>query len=353
MDIAKYYVELPYDLSGSRTKNRFRIELLWGVSVMLDLIKEDKDFTVIFDYVCDVEIHFKDGFEFHQIKTHEPNFGSYSSGKLIKKESKQSTGSILGKLYALNKDAIDNIKLVFVSNVPLQIGKKKCNYGEFSLAGLPNAEKINIESALKRELGISHVELSRVFYIHTPFNLREPEFVIKGKLLDRFFEVKNCQPRNARALYRLIVETVQAKACYEYSQQEYESIVKMKGISRAEFDQMLNAHAENENTGIRQANEYINGIEDISKRRRYRKALARLIGQMPRTAPLRTIEAQIAQFLLSNTEIIGNMTSALSLLKDKFEHTFPIEYTSEEKDLFFVITLNRFEQGAYDHENDF
>ena len=74
---------------------------------------------------------------------------------------------------------------------------------------------------------------------------------------------------------------------------------------------------------------------------------------MPRTAPLRTIEAQIAQFLLSNTEIIGNMTSALSLLKDKFEHTFPIEYTSEEKDLFFVITLNRFEQGAYDHENDF
>lgn len=64
MDIAKYYVELPYDLSGSRTKNRFRIELLWGVSVMLDLIKEDKDFTVIFDYVCDVEIHLKDGFEY-------------------------------------------------------------------------------------------------------------------------------------------------------------------------------------------------------------------------------------------------------------------------------------------------
>lgn len=167
MDIAKYYVELPYDLSGSRTKNRFRIELLWGVSVMLDLIKEDKDFTVIFDYVCDVEIHLKDGFEFHQIKTHEPNFGSYSSGKLIKKESKQSTGSILGKLYALNKDAIDNIKLVFVSNVPLQIGKKKCNYGEFSLAGLPNAEKINIESALKRELNFTCRVVSRFLYPHT------------------------------------------------------------------------------------------------------------------------------------------------------------------------------------------
>ena len=350
MDIAEYYGKLPCELSGSRSKNRFRLELLWGVSVMLDLIKEDKDFTIVFDYVCDVEIHFKDALEFHQVKTHGPNAPSYSSVTLTKKKSEQSTGSILGKLYALNKDAVDNVKLVLVSNAPLKIGNKKCDYGEFSLAELPPADKRNIESALKQELGISHVELSRVFYLHTHFDLLEPEFAIQGKLLNRFLEVKHCQPRNAIALYRLILETVKEKACYEYSQKEYDSIVKMKGISRTEFDQMLEAHAENENNGIRQAKEYIDRIKNISKKHRCQNALARLIEQMPRSSLLRDLEARIADFLLSND--IGDESAALALLTDKFERDFPIEYTPEVKELFIVIILGRFTMGAYDHGND-
>ena len=349
MDIAGYYSSLPYDLSGSISKNRFRIELLWGVSVMLDLIHEDKDFTIVFDYVCDVEIHYKDRLEFHQVKTHAPNADPYSSGALIRKRSEQSTGSILGKLYALNKDAVENVKLVLVSNIPLKIGNKKCNYGEFSLADLPASDISTIKSALKRELGISHVELSRVFYIHTHLNLCEPEYEIQGKLLNRFLEVKHCQPRNTIALYRLIVETVKAKACYEYSQKEYESILKKKGLSRVEFNQMLDAHAENENNGIRQANEYINQIGSLSKKHRYRTALARIIEQMTRNSILHNLEARIADYLLSHE--IGDESSTLSVLDDKFGNQFPIEYTQEEKDLFFVITLGRFVMGAYDHEN--
>lgn len=351
MDVAEYYEKLPYELSGSISKNRFRIELLWGVSVMLDLMKEDKDFTIVFDYVCDVEIHYQDGFEFHQIKTHGPNESPYSARNLTRKESKHATGSILGKLYALNKDADDNIKLVLVSNIPLKIGKSNCNYGKFSFTELPDADKNKIESALQLELGISHVELARLFYVHTPLNLREPEYTIKGKLLDRFFEVKHCQPRNTRALYRLIVETVQKKACYEYSLKEYESVVKMKGVSRAEFDQMLNEHSENENNGIDQAKKYIDAIADISKRWRYRNALAKLIEQTPKPAPLRILERQIASFLHS-TEV-GDITTALALLSNKFGHQFPMEYPEEEQELFFVIVLSRFELGAYDHENDF
>lgn len=350
MDISEYYEKLPYELSGSISKNRFRLELLWGVSVMLDLMKEDKDFTIVFDYMCDVEIHYKDALEFHQVKTHGACLASHTIRSLIKKESKQSTGSILGKLYALNKDGVDDIKLVLVSNIPLNDGHNKYDYGEFNLAELPANNKSEIEVALQNELGIAHVELSRLFYCRTHMNLLNPEFEIKGKLLGRFVEVKHCEPRNTNALYRLIFETVESKACYEYSQKEYESIVKMKGISRAEFDQMLEAHAENENNGIRQANEYIDRIENISKKRHYRRALVSLIEQMPRSSLLRKLETRIADFLLSND--IGDESSALSLLNDKFEGDFPIEYTQEEKELFFVIILGRFTMGAYDHEND-
>lgn len=51
------YGQLPYDLSGSMSKNRFRNEMLWGLSKIFDLFKEGKDFCVVFDYVCDIEVH--------------------------------------------------------------------------------------------------------------------------------------------------------------------------------------------------------------------------------------------------------------------------------------------------------
>ena len=59
---------LPHDLSGSMSKNRFRVELLWGIDKMLDMC-DTSDFTMVFDYTCDIEIHFTDKFEFYQIKT--------------------------------------------------------------------------------------------------------------------------------------------------------------------------------------------------------------------------------------------------------------------------------------------
>ena len=51
------------------SKNRFRQELCWGISKMFDLFDKE-DFCVVFDYKCDIEIHFNNSVEFYQIKTH-------------------------------------------------------------------------------------------------------------------------------------------------------------------------------------------------------------------------------------------------------------------------------------------
>lgn len=48
MDREAYYMSLPKDLSGSISKNRFRLELLWGISKIIDVHKEDSDYTVVF-----------------------------------------------------------------------------------------------------------------------------------------------------------------------------------------------------------------------------------------------------------------------------------------------------------------
>ena len=84
------YMSLPHDLAGSRSKNRFRIELLWGIAKMLDLMEEPGDFTMVFDYVCDIEVHRENGFDFFQIK---------SKGNLneIYEGATRTTGSLAGR----------------------------------------------------------------------------------------------------------------------------------------------------------------------------------------------------------------------------------------------------------------
>lgn len=111
MNQVEYYMGLPCDLSGSRSKNRFRLELLWGISRMLELMESANDFTIVFDLVCDIEVHLDNGFEFYQIKTHKESQPRYTVKSLVKvKEGEQ--GSILGKLFVLNTISTVPVKTV-------------------------------------------------------------------------------------------------------------------------------------------------------------------------------------------------------------------------------------------------
>ena len=350
MDVPKYYSTLPYDLAGSRSKNRFRLELLWGISKMLDLMIEDKDFTVVFDYVCDVEVLYTDGLEFYQIKTHKTTISSYTCETLIKKASANAQGSILGKLYALNKGNNKEIKLAIVSNISIKKNGQLIEFGEFSFSSFPDKEKEEIKNALKNELNIDKVDLSNLFYIYTSINLQNPENEIKGKIITTFSKIKQCEPNKPNALYRLIFDTVEGKACYEYNEKEFKQIIEKKGITRSEFNRLLDVHAENEKTGIKQARNYIENQSSILKKRKLNMALTELLCQFTSSYTLHTLERNVSIYLTSSD--CGTLEDALIQLHQKFDNQFPIEYNEEMKILFYVIVIGRFEQGAYENEND-
>lgn len=50
-------MSLPKNLSGSITKNKFRMELLWRVSKIIVIHKVNEDYSVIFNFKCDIELH--------------------------------------------------------------------------------------------------------------------------------------------------------------------------------------------------------------------------------------------------------------------------------------------------------
>lgn len=48
------YMSTPPDMSGSLVKNRFRVELLWGLEKLLACLDDGvDDFAVVFNYRCD------------------------------------------------------------------------------------------------------------------------------------------------------------------------------------------------------------------------------------------------------------------------------------------------------------
>lgn len=180
MEIKEYYMGLPYDLSGSRSKNRFRAELLWGLDKVLDILQSEKEFVVIFDYKCDFEIHYDNELEFYQIKTRK-NGKNFTFKELTKKETENSQGSILGKLYVLNKDGDENIKLALVSNGPWN-DINNIVVGENKFENMSDKRKEEIKQVLQDEIGVESVNLSGMYYIYTMVNLANPKNEVFGKL---------------------------------------------------------------------------------------------------------------------------------------------------------------------------
>lgn len=341
-----FYLSLPHDRSGSISKNRFRAELLWGIGKILDLMETDENFTIVFDYVCDIEIHYDNKFEFFQIKTRE-KIKSYTTTKLTKISG---TGSILGKLYVLNANATkENIVLAIVSNIPYN--SMPSAFLKNCFDKLPEKEKNIICKALQSELHLEKIDLSKIYYIQVKMNLENPEDEIRGKLIASFEKIKSCEPTNPNALYRLVFDTVKEKACYEYSLAEYKDIIKNKGLTRSEFTKLLDSHTKTSKTSIDSAKKYIETITDISLKRKYNNALPSVFKTMSESIELQLLEKEISKNLCQ-TDNIGNIDSAIKYLKKNFDEKIPIIMDEIEKTIFYIIIIKRFEEGAYDDETN-
>ena len=148
----------------------------------------------------------------------------------------------------------------------------------------------------------------------------------------------------------MIFSTVSEKACYEFSINDYDDLLKYKGITRSEFNRLLDVHAINERTGIQQTQDYIDSVPDIILRKKYKAALAQMISIIPKAKDLHVLENRIAAFLI-NADELGDTAQALRILVDNFHDDFHIEYSHEDKMIFYLIILNKYEEGVYEDEN--
>jgi len=298
LDKIETYMELPYEMSGSRSKNRFRLEMLWGVCKIFEIYNEP-DFAVIFDYKCDIEIHLQDSLEFYQLKTHKVQ-SPYSFSSISKKDKKGR--SVLGKLYMLKhltKDKDITVKVALVSNAYFKMDEKVySNIETLKMEHIDEASLIKIKKALQDEFESQDIDITNIHYIYTPMNLLEPENEVKGKITGYFEKIKNCEPEKPNALYRLIVETVNEKACYELTLDTYDDIVRKKGITKNELDRMLDKYVAKIDSAVEKTESYIlENYQTLKERRKLKSALRTVFSDSFSSQLLRNKELEIAAYL--------------------------------------------------------
>lgn len=349
VNVPNSYLELPYDLAGSRSKNRFRVELLWGISKMLDLMGGKQDFVAIFDYVCDVEFVFENGFEFYQIKSKSDVESHFTCTSLSRKESPNSNNSILGKLYLLRSASSQTVKLAIVSNVALKVGKKIIADDEYELLSLSEPDQQKIIDVLKDELKVQTVDLSQVYYIHVHINLKDPEYEVKGKLITCFNKIMGVEPRNPNALYNLVRASVRDRACFEFRKEEQKQvadIVKNKGITRREFEELLKEHAQDERTGIGLLKDFIAHTKGILRQRSYNIALTKILKLRMTSKELMRLEQELVAALF-DCDGSDEIPKLVEELRERYDREFSTEYSEEEKIIFIALVVCRFAEGGY------
>lgn len=324
--ISEVYSRLSNDLSGSISKNRFRIELLWGLSKIFDVYDKYDDFCVIFDYVCDVELHYGSGIHFYQVKSKAQSTNT-TLKSLLKRE--KSSSSILGKLCKVQKEKCDKVEIVtsIVSNARLKTGKKVIGDEEIRLSEIePDQQKI-IHAELLKELGFDP-KLEHVTYIKAFFDLMDPKSMIKGKIAD-YFESRGEPLERVNALYGTLYDEISGKACCEFMpDSSYATVVELKGISKSKFDEIISNHIGIPKDTYEKVKSMIDKryFNDVSKMREMTLALIQMRKNMVSDLYLKRKEEEIKHFIQNN---ISTFNCSEDELVDRIYERFIDDFMNE------------------------
>lgn len=343
MSVEDVYANVPFELSGSMSKNRFRQELCWGISKMFDLFDKD-DFCIIFDYKCDIEIHLESAIEFYQIKTHKVQ-SPYKFADL--KRHKNGGQSILGKLFILKDAASEDvpIRCALVSNAFFQIDDTlKSDIEIFAFSELNTVNQDAIRNALKDELSREEISLENLYYIYTSMDLLAPQNAIRGKIVGSFEKIKGCEPSKPNALYRLIYDTVSEKACYELSAYDYAELIQKKGITKSELNRILDSHLENTDNSVALVRDFISQEQAVGKKRKLNLSLAKILKDETVSFLLQNLQKEMIAYLNTVPDNL-HIEDMANRLMARFNNSFTIEYSKTDKYVFIILVIKRWECG--------
>lgn len=344
------YMAYEADDAGSRSKNRFKFEVFWGLNKFLDVFRESQEFTMVFDYVCDIELHYDDSYEFYQVKTSTAKLYSTSNLTMIGKKK----NSIIGTLYKIRskevKEGSKLSKIAIVSNLQLNDSAVTNQQNmELSLTQISDKNKDKILSSLKSEFNDEEINLQDIFFITTDLPLLSYKETMIGKVNTFYNEIYGDDVLKPAALLNVLAEEVQLRADFEGQLDSYDDVLEKKGLSTNRFEVILDKYSERMFSTAQKCREEIKlVIKNPVKRAGYFKYIQVLLSDIKRNFHLKELMEGITeeiQFKLGEFDDGETFDFARQYVNIS-EVKFPIEYSKNEKELFALIALIELEEAV-------
>ncbi|AWK50546.1 hypothetical protein DIC82_05625 [Clostridium beijerinckii] len=251
----------PRENSGSSSSNRFQYQKDWALCKLLELQLSGKEYVLILDFHDDILIIDSDKEPnkaiFYQIKTKKDS--SWSLNALIKRGTNEIQ-SIIGN-FVYNRILFLNqkIEINFITNAKYNFklaevyGDSK-NYNNICLSIVTDAEKDKLRRKLTEEFSQEKVpqkireefneEITSEILDITNFQVSDlgingHDTYTIGKLSETFNDIKVDNKVNATVAYRMLAGELEKRNDYEWNLQSFEEIIKIKGISKKYFTQLI------------------------------------------------------------------------------------------------------------------
>lgn len=242
----------PREVSGSRSSNRADWQKSWAFCLLLKLHRTGEDYLVLFDYHDDVVVLDSaanpTAIDFYQVKTKKG--GNWTATLLLRRDkgaNDELLNSIIGKMY-VNKIAFPTTArtLNLVSNAQFAIKHKNApdktvTVDGFELAELCKDTLKEFSQSIQKEHNLDYSPLCDIItkFATDPLSLDGHATHTAGEFANFLDEIRPNGKFAAAPGHRAIATAIARKTNHERSPDTKEELISSKGITRAEFEQML------------------------------------------------------------------------------------------------------------------
>lgn len=230
--------------SGSSTFDKYSFQYHWALYRVISSHSDQHEYAVIIELHEDVVVSnsldaHKAKFEFNQVKTNKSSFNTY---QLVK--NKKGGNSVLGKLIngVSGKSyvkKIETLNLVASNKFTLELAKENIELKVIRKEDLSSKQINELESELKKEIGISELPENLRFIISDISDIDYQTILIGtiAKLINSLFPGSYT---NAESIYRLLIDELYRKGKVKYDFSKWDELLKNKALTSIQVSKVIN-----------------------------------------------------------------------------------------------------------------
>ena len=172
--------------------------------------------------------------------------------------------------------------------------------------------------------------------------------------INRIEEITGKEASKVRTLYRVLQDIINEKACYELKCENYKEVEKYKGITRDEFEAVLNKIIITSDNYVKEANQLIkDSYKGFLEQTKLMKGISFVVIELNKNLILNSLKEKIIKYIDDNIDKLNDeFEEIVNKLLQEFEAEFPIEYSKYEKMALFILLLAKYKEDLNEQFNN-